>query len=80
MMLGAISVHRVGFGLALVVAFSLGLAGVLSALGLIVVSGRRLFARLPIHRPNLLALPVASALVIVAIGTVLVARAIPPLR
>ena len=80
LMLGAISVHRIGFGLALVVAFSLGLAGVLAALGLIIVSGRNLFARLPLKRPSVLALPVASALVIVAVGGLLVARAIPPLR
>ncbi len=81
MMLGAISVHRIGLGIALVLTFSLGLAGVLSILGLIIVSGRNLFARLPmIKRPSFLALPVASALVIVAVGGLLVARAIPPLR
>lgn len=76
-MLGAISLHRVGLGVVLVLAFSVGLAGLLTLLGLLVVYGRDLFGRLPLRRPGVLALPVASALVIVGIGLILVARTVP---
>src|SRR5262249_32072704 len=41
-LLGAISMHRVGYGLLLVVAFSLGLAGALTGVGLVFLYLRRL--------------------------------------
>jgi ABC-type nickel/cobalt efflux system permease component RcnA len=44
-LLGAFSLHRVGFGLFLIVAFSLGLAAVLIAIGLIMVYARQFLAR-----------------------------------
>jgi nickel/cobalt exporter len=47
-MLSAISLHRVGFGLMLIVAFSLGLAGVLSGIGFALVFARRLSSRVPL--------------------------------
>ena len=40
-MLGAIALNRVGFGLLLIVAFSLGLAGALTAIGVLMVRARR---------------------------------------
>ena len=40
-LLAAISLHRVGYGLVLIVAFSLGLAGAMTAVGLAAVSARR---------------------------------------
>ena len=46
-MLGAIAVHRVAFGLVLVVAFSLGLALTLTGVGLLVVYAGRLVDRVP---------------------------------
>jgi ABC-type nickel/cobalt efflux system permease component RcnA len=77
-LLSAIALHRVAFGMALIVAFSLGLAVVVSATGLAVVYARRLFQRLPSERGRLVAaLPVASALVITTLGAVLCARSIP---
>jgi ABC-type nickel/cobalt efflux system permease component RcnA len=45
-MLSAISLHRVGFGLVLIVAFSPGLAGVLTGIGFALVFARGLSARL----------------------------------
>jgi ABC-type nickel/cobalt efflux system permease component RcnA len=42
---GAISLHRVGFGLFLIVAFSLGLAAVLITIGLLMVYAGRFLAR-----------------------------------
>jgi ABC-type nickel/cobalt efflux system permease component RcnA len=70
-LLGAISLHRVGYGLLLVVAFSVGLASVLTAVGLAFVYAGRLvkstgrFGRLD-HLARVL--PVLSALVITCAG------------
>jgi ABC-type nickel/cobalt efflux system permease component RcnA len=44
-MLAAISLGQVLFGMLLIVAFSLGLAGVLTTIGLAVVAGRRISRR-----------------------------------
>ena len=44
-LLGAFSMHRVGFGLFLIVAFSFGLAAVLIAIGLLMVYARQFVAR-----------------------------------
>jgi nickel/cobalt exporter len=83
-LLAAISQHEVGLGLLLIVAFSLGLAGTLTALGLGVVYARRLLPRLSVPRLAgagrvVTALPAASAVVIVGVGCVLTANAIPTL-
>jgi nickel/cobalt transporter (NicO) family protein len=68
-LLGAISLGRVGFGLLLIVAFSLGLAGVLTLIGVLLVSAGRLFEHIPVRRsPLLRAVPVLSALLIVIAG------------
>lgn len=67
-MLSAISLHRVGYGLVLIVAFSLGLASVLTAIGLAFIYARR-FIKLPDGAGGLVrALPIASAFVIAAAG------------
>jgi len=50
-LLSAISLHRVAFGLYLIVAFSLGLAAVLISIGMVTVYARRLLARLPSDGP-----------------------------
>jgi nickel/cobalt transporter (NicO) family protein len=46
-LLSALALHRVGFGLALIVAFSGGLAAVLTGIGLLMVSTRGLLERVP---------------------------------
>ena len=81
-LLGAISQHEVALGLLLIVAFSLGLAGTLTVLGLAVVYARKLLPRL--GRPGgrglsrvVAALPAASAVVIVGVGCLLTANAVP---
>src|SRR6185503_7720271 len=79
-LLGAIAQAQVVLGLALIVAFSLGLAATLTVLGLAVVwtSGR--VTRVRASGAGALAirvLPVASAVVIVALGAALTARAVP---
>ena len=82
-LLAAISQHRIGLGLLLIVAFSLGLAACISALGLVVVSARSAVAgRLSAHGRGarvLTVLPVASTFAILFLGTALTVRAIPTL-
>jgi nickel/cobalt exporter len=75
-LLGAVSMGRVGFGLLLIVAFSLGLAAVLIVTGLLVVSARRLMAR--VHGEGRLItrwLPLTSA-VIALVGAAMTVRAL----
>jgi hypothetical protein len=67
--------NRAGFGLALVVAFSLGLAGVLTVVGPLFVKGSRLVQRMPRLTAWGRFLPAASALVITVLGVVLTAGA-----
>ena len=67
-LLGAIAVNRVGLGLMLVLAFSLGLAGVLTGIGLLLVYAGRLFTRLPTQSRVIRLLPAASALFVAVVG------------
>jgi nickel/cobalt exporter len=76
-LLGAIAQHQVALGLLLIVAFSAGLAATLTALGIAVVHAGRVTARLRPSSRIVTALPAASAVVIVAAGVLLTARAIP---
>ncbi len=76
-LLGAIAQHEVTLGLLLIVAFSVGLAGTLTALGLLVVYARRMLPRLRLDGRLGAALPAASALAIVVVGCVLTMRALP---
>jgi len=76
-LLSAIALHRVGFGLALIVAFSLGLACTITGIGLVAVLARRVFARASFDGRVVRALPAASALVILLVGVALTVRAVP---
>jgi ABC-type nickel/cobalt efflux system permease component RcnA len=76
-LLAAVAQHQVALGLTLIVAFSLGLAATLTALGLAVVRASALTARLSPSGRLLAVLPAASALVIVAAGALLTAQAVP---
>jgi len=67
-MLGAIALERIAFGLVLIVAFSLGLASVLTAIGIILVYAGRIFDRLPQSGRLLRMMPAASALFITVVG------------
>ena len=75
-LLAAVSQHEIALGMLLIVAFSLGLAGTLTALGLVVVHAQRHLPRLRLPRLTA-ALPAASALLIVGVGCVLTANAAP---
>jgi nickel/cobalt transporter (NicO) family protein len=79
-LLGAISLHRVAFGMLLVVAFSLGLALTITGIGLVAVLGRRLFRRLSFEGRLVSLLPAASALVILAAGVAMTMHALPKVR
>jgi ABC-type nickel/cobalt efflux system permease component RcnA len=81
-LIAAISQHRVGLGIVLIVAFSLGLAATLTAIGLAVIYGGRLVARLRPERRLFGArfagaLPAISASVIVVVGVMITLRAMP---
>jgi nickel/cobalt transporter (NicO) family protein len=75
-LLAAISLHRVGFGLLLIVAFSAGLALTITGIGLVAVLARTAFGRLSFNGRVLSLLPTLSALVIVVAGVGMSARAI----
>ncbi len=76
-LLSAIALHRVGFGLALIVAFSLGLAATITSIGLVAVLARRAFSRISLDGPLIRLLPAASALVILAVGIAITVNALP---
>ena len=76
-LLSAISLHRVAFGLYLIVAFSLGLAAVLISIGMITVYARRMLSRLPSEGPLISRwLPAASATAITCLGIGIAAQAL----
>jgi ABC-type nickel/cobalt efflux system permease component RcnA len=83
-MLGAVAIDRAVYGLVLVTAFSFGLAGVLTGIGLLLVYGRnflnRRTERLTILRSGfaqrfITVSPILSALGILALGVMLTSRA-----
>ena len=76
-LLAAISLHRVAFGLILILAFSAGLALSITGIGLVAVLARRAFRRLSFEGPVMRLLPAASALVILAAGLAMTAHAVP---
>jgi nickel/cobalt transporter (NicO) family protein len=76
-LLSAIALHRIGLGLALIVAFSAGLAATITTIGLVAVLARRAFSRLRLDGRLIGALPAVSALAIVAVGVVITLNALP---
>jgi nickel/cobalt exporter len=76
-LLAAISLHRVAFGLLLIVAFSLGLALSITGVGLAAVLARRAFARARFDGMLMRALPAASAAVILLAGVLMTVHALP---
>jgi ABC-type nickel/cobalt efflux system permease component RcnA len=75
-LLAAISLHRVGFGLLLIFAFSAGLAVTITGIGLAAVLARSAFRRVSFESRALSLLPTASALVILAAGIGMTVRAV----
>ena len=72
LMLSAISLNRIGYGLILTVVFSIGLAATLTSVGLLFLYGGKLFGSSRLAENRIFkALPVASAFVIACIGAVI---------
>ena len=76
-LLGAVAQGQIALGMVLIVAFSVGLAATLTALGLAVVFAGKALSRAPLPGRLTLALPTVSALLIVAVGIVLTVQAVP---
>ena len=76
-LLAAISLHRVAFGMLLIVAFSAGLALSITGIGLIAVFAKQIFKRASFDGPLVRLLPAVSALVILAAGLAMTVRALP---
>jgi ABC-type nickel/cobalt efflux system permease component RcnA len=88
-MLSAIALHRVAFGLVLIVAFSLGLAGVLVAIGFVLVYARSIGGRFPllervggriesgaVSSMLVRAVPIAAAGAVIVAGLIILLRAL----
>jgi ABC-type nickel/cobalt efflux system permease component RcnA len=88
-MLSAIALHRVGFGLVLIVAFSVGLATVLTGIGFLVVWAQRIpFLQRAMDSAErsgglgammVRSLPVVAALLVTLVGAVMTSRALTQL-
>ncbi len=75
-LLGAIAIGRVGFGLLLIIAFSIGLASVLTGIGVLLVHAGRFFRHIPAQGRLIGALPIVSALIIAVVGLGITAQAL----
>jgi ABC-type nickel/cobalt efflux system permease component RcnA len=76
-LLSAVALRRIGFGLFLILAFSVGLAAVLIVIGLLMVYAGRFMSRLRGEGPLLTRwLPMASAAVITLLGLAIAFRAL----
>jgi nickel/cobalt transporter (NicO) family protein len=76
-LLAAISLHRLAFGMLLIVAFSAGLALSITGIGLVAVLAKHVFKRASFDGHLVRLLPAASALVILAAGLAMTVRALP---
>ncbi len=79
-LLAAISLHRAALGVLLIVAFSLGLAVVLSSIGIAMVRARSLFDRLPANGGLVRRLAVLSSAVVAVLGMGIALQALTQIR
>ena len=79
-LLAAISLHRIAFGLLLIVAFSAGLALAITGIGLFAVLAKRAFAHVSFDGRVIAFLPAVSSLVIVVVGLAMTVHALPEVR
>lgn len=70
----AVALHRIAFGLVLLVAFSVGLAAILIAIGILIVKARPLVDRFSGDGRWIQRLPIASAVVIIIVGCAITLR------
>ena len=76
-LLAAISLQRVGYGLILILAFSVGLAAAVTSIGLVAVLARNSFSRVSFDGTVVRALPAVSAVVVLGLGVAMILRALP---
>jgi ABC-type nickel/cobalt efflux system permease component RcnA len=76
-LLAAISLHRVGYGLVLILAFSAGLALAMTGIGLAAVTAKRTFDRVDFNAGLIRLLPAFSAVIVLGLGLLMTARALP---
>jgi nickel/cobalt transporter (NicO) family protein len=76
-LLAAISLQRVGYGLVLILAFSVGLAAAVTSIGLVAVLARKSFSRVSFDGTVVRALPAVSAVVVLGLGVAMIVRALP---
>jgi nickel/cobalt transporter (NicO) family protein len=78
LLLSAIAIGRIGLGLVLLLAFSLGLAGVLMAIGMLVIHAKNWLPESSknVQHPLLIFAPVASAFVILCVGVLMTAASL----
>ncbi len=68
LLLAAISIQRIGFGMALVFTFSIGLAAVLTTVGLLFIKGSKIIQKIPQASAATRVLPIMSAFLIFILG------------
>ena len=73
-MLAALALHEVGYGVAVVIAFSVGLAAVLTGLGIALVRGAAWISRRPLFDKVARHAPLVSACVIAVIGAIMLGQ------
>ena len=78
-LLAAISLQRVAYGLVLIVAFSIGLAVAVTSIGLVAITAKRAFNRMSFEGRLIRALPSVSAVVVLVLGAAMTVRALDPL-
>jgi ABC-type nickel/cobalt efflux system permease component RcnA len=79
LLLTAISIGRTGLGILLVIAFSIGLAAVLTLVGMLFIKGSLLLRGTGAATPLRRYAPSFSALVIIVIGVFITAKAVSQL-
>ena len=73
-LLVALSINRIPFGISLIAMFSLGLATVLIGIGILVVESKRLFQRLRWFDKVSFIMPLVSSVIVLAIGAFLTVK------
>lgn len=76
LLLGAVSLQRTAYGLVLIVAFSLGLATVLTLVGVAVVHGGRFLERIPAAGRAMRILPAFGAVGVTLVGGAMIGQAL----
>jgi nickel/cobalt transporter (NicO) family protein len=72
----AVALQRIAFGLLLIVSFSVGLAAILISVGVLMVKARPLMARFTGEGQLVRNLPIVSSLIIIAVGFAMAVRAL----